>query len=326
MRRRRAWLLVALAGVVGCGGEPEMPDTSKTVPVVPEWYEHRDLDAWMGVTQDAPSEERVAQAFALASLEKDPIRAAPTLLRLLQDEDPSVQLAAVIAAGRLAPPSPRLATVLVGLLGSPREPLRRHARQALGAMGATAVPALGEALADERLRVRWGASSALAGIGQAGEGLAPRIDALARDADDETERRQARFTLARLGADGARRCAAYLAHEDPVVRREAERALAHSGPHGVRALLAVIQDGAEVPAALAASVTQEIVLRGALGPHQDETVRVLVAALDREGPVRFAAADALTAIGAPAHAALRARRASADEHLRSTIDMILDDA
>ena len=318
---------LALGGVTlaGCGNEPEMPDTSKTVPVLPELYERRDLDHWVGLPTDASAEEKTAQAFALASLEKEPIRAAPILLRLLQDDDPSVRLAAVIAAGRLAPPSERLATVLTGFLASDDEPLRRHAREAVGALGEAAVDALGEALGDERLRVRWGALSALARVGAPAEHLVDAVAQRARESGDETERRQARLTLARLGVRGAAACAQWLASDSAAERDEAARALAFSGPHGVGPLLAMVEEADEVPAALAAGVIQEIAARGAMGDTVPRAVTVLIAALEREGPVRFNAADALLAIGAPARAALEARKATADEDLQQILEMLLSE-
>ena len=325
MKRATPYVLLLGLTCAGCGDdEPAMPDTSKTVPAVPERYQRKGLDHWVGLPTDAPADDKVAQAFALASLEKDPIRAAPILLRLLNDDAVSVQVAAVIAAGRLAPPSEHLAKVLAGFLASEDEPLRRHARRALGQFGEHAVTPLGAALADEALRVRWGALSALASIGAPAERLADAVAERARESDDATERRQARLTLARLGPAGAEACAAFIASGDTALRDEAAAAMAHSGSAGVLPLLRLVTADDEVTAAVAAGVIQEIALRGAMGETTPAAVAGLVKALDREGPVRFNAMDALMAIGEPARAPVQARMKSADPELQQMLKLVLE--
>ncbi|MDA1195346.1 MAG: hypothetical protein O2894_09185, partial [Planctomycetota bacterium] len=172
-RRLPLWFAGAcLLGTAGCGDQaPPLPDTSKTVPVLPARYQRRDLEAWYALAAGAPTEERCAQLVALATLEKEPQRAVAVLLHALESEEAALQLAGVVAAGRLAPASPAVAEHLVRLLGSEEEPVRRHARLALGAFGAAALGPLGAALADERLQVRWAACFALARMGMAGEPL-----------------------------------------------------------------------------------------------------------------------------------------------------------
>ena len=80
VKRSATLVLIAGLGWSGCGdGGPDLPDTSKTVPVVAEQYQRRSLDAWVSLPVDASADDKVAQAFALAALEKEPIRAAPIL-------------------------------------------------------------------------------------------------------------------------------------------------------------------------------------------------------------------------------------------------------
>lgn len=338
-RRTTAALLWAGLALGGCGDEPAMPDTSKTVPVVPQQYQRRTLDDWVGLPTDAPPEQKVSQAFALAALEtEDPIRAAPILLRLLSDQAPSVRLAAVVAAGRLAPPSARLAEVLVGFLDDADEPLRRHARAAVGALGAVAVEPLGKAagihgltlvgaaLEERSERLRWAALTGLARIGAPAEGLAIGVATIATTYGlDTSVGRQAMLTLARLGPRGASLSARFLDGTTETRWRDAAAAaLAHAGADGVRALLPVVAADDEVGAAVAAGVIQEIALRDAMGETTAEAVRALVSALEREGPVRHNAMDALIAIGRPARDAVEARKASADADLQTILELILE--
>ncbi len=329
--RSAPWLLALLTlgasslAIPGCGdGMPPSADTSKRVPVLPARYQRKDLATWLALPADAPAEQRAAQAWALAALETDPIRAAPRLLRLLQDDDPSVRISAVIAAGRLAPPSARLAVVLTELMGSDDEPLRRHAREAVGRLGAVALPPLSKALADSRVRVRWGALLALRSLHRAGEPAADAVAALAREDSEVVVRRQARFTLARLGPKGARACAAFLASEDASERDGAAAALVHSGKDGIGPLLGLIQGEAEVPAAVAAGVLADLARATDLGPEAGMAALVLVKALAREGPVRFNATDALAGLGEGARPALEALETNGSKDLKAIATMLLE--
>ena len=324
MTRVPAALPSVLAGlllgtcVTGCGeSAPPLPTTTKTVPVVAQRYQHRDLQAWRVVGPEAPAEERAAQAYALAALETQPSRGTPILLALLADPDPSVQLAAIVAAGRLAPPSEALAGALAAFLGSDVEPLRRHARAATGRLGAVAVPVLRPALASDDVRLRWGAVASLAHAGAAGAALAGTVATLAAGDPDPTVRRQARLTLAQLGPAGAAACAAFLRGGDVASRSEAAAALAAAGPDAVPALTALLTDADEVAAALAAGVLADH------GPGAAPAVDALVKALAREGPVRFNAAEALMAVGEPARAAVEALREDPEPGIADIARMIL---
>ncbi|MDF1702270.1 MAG: hypothetical protein P1V36_14045, partial [Planctomycetota bacterium] len=214
--------------------------------------------------------------------------------------------------------------VLARMLASDDEPLRRHAREALGALGAAALDPLRGALAAEALRVRWGALYALARIGRPAEPLAGLVAQRAREGEHEAERRQARFTLARLGGAGAEACAAFLGSEEAAERDEAAAALAFSGADGVPPLLRLIQGEDEVGAAVAAGVLEDIARRGPLGPQAAQAAAVLVGALDREGPVRFNAMDALTAMGAEARSAVEELSRTGSADLQQVAAVILE--
>jgi HEAT repeat protein len=321
MRGRTLGVLAALAAALGgCGGEPspQPAGQAKVFPVLPQRYQRRDLEAWKRLGADAPAGERAAQAFALSELERRPADSADLLLRLLGDPDPSVRLAAIVAAGRLAPPVAAVAERLGALLASDREPLRRHAREALGRLGATALPVLRTALGDERVRVRWGALVALGRVGDVGEPLAKPVEALARQDANATVRRQARYALAQLGARGAEAACRFLHSADLAERSEAAAALAHAGPDALAPLVALLQDEDVVAAALAAGVLADH------GPAAAPTVPALVRALGREGAVRFNAADALVAVGEAARAPVRALLARDDPALVDVARFVLD--
>jgi hypothetical protein len=337
-----AWALLAGLAVGGCGdGTPAMPDTSKRVPQVPLRYQRLSLEEWKALPTDVSPEKRTALAFALAALEPEPLQSAPILLRLIQDDDPSVVLAAVVATARLAPKSPRLAQILAGLLESSQEPLRRHARLALGELGSVAQPALEKALGHASITVQWGALVALDRIWRpTGDGVRVSLDGapggfeatppwVMRVADlvsagaHASVREQALLTLARLVPHGAELCALHLGGSDIALSDRAAVALARAGENGTFAVIVVLARTDEVKSALAAGVIGDIAARGPLGSVTPSAVTALVGALAREGPVRFNASDALLAIGKPARAALEA--ALANPALKDVASELLKD-
>ncbi len=301
MSRRYALLLGALA-FAGCGDDkPAVPTFNKTVPSVEQRYHGRTLADWKSYDPEAPDELRTATAYALAALEKEPAESVPLLIELMEDKAPTVRLAAVIATGRLRPSSERLARMLVAYLPSKDEPLRRHARLAVGKLGASAVKPLTEALASDEVRVRWGAAAALATVGTAGAAAVPHLKTIAVEDENATVRRQALLTLPRLGPTGVDAGIAFLRSEEFSRREEAAAGLAGAGADAVEALHKLIQSpfeqGGEL-AALAAGILADI------GPAARPAMGSLLQMLHEKGPSRFNAAEALIAIGEPAVAHL----------------------
>ena len=310
---------VCALGVGSCGeasNAPPVPD--KTVPALRFLHGGRSLEAWKAVPADADPEERIAAAFGLASLESAPLESVAALRSLLADERSAVQVAGAIAAGRLAPGSAVLAQDLVSLLGSPVEPVRRHARVALGALGPEALPALAGALEDDAVGVRWGALVALAQIRTGTPALRARVEALAGDGAHPAVRRQALRALPRLGPEGIEAALGFLGHDETAVRREAAAGLLAAGEAVVAPLAALLGDGGDIPAAEAAGILAD------LGPRAAAALPDLLRALTRAGIVRFNAADALIALGPPALPGLRALAEGEDPDLAATARYAID--
>jgi HEAT repeat protein len=320
VRRAVVLLLACVFAASGCGDrQPEdMPFMKKPFPRLEFRYQGRTLAEWRDLAPDAPAEERAAAAWAIAELEKDPAASLPLLLELLTDPDPSVRLAAVVATGRLAPDSPQAARLVVRQLEAPQEPLRRHARRTLGQLGAVSIEPLGEALGHESPRVVWGALASLAGVGEAPAALIERVAKLERETPDASLRRQALLTLPRLGPAGVRHAVEAWRSDDVARRAEAGAGLARGGPGVALPVSALLSDGDEVLAARAAGVLAD------LGPDARPALEALLGALERAGPVRFNAAEALIAIGAPAVPHLEERAKSKDEGLASVARYALE--
>lgn len=314
-------LLSGLCGAsVGCGGEGGTPPVpNKTVPEIPLVYDGRPLSAWRAVPASAPEEERVAAAFALATLETEPTASAPTLRTLLDAPEASVRLAACVAAGRLAVPDPEVATRLVACFDAAEEPLRRHAREAAGALGEVAVEPLLAALSSEKARVRWGALIALSRIGIGDPGTRNAVLGLARADATPSVRRQALFTLARLGPDGVLSVLGFLDASEATVRQEAAAAVLQAGADAVEPVAALLADPDEERAALAGGILAD------LGPLAAPALPALLKALERPGPVRFNAAEALIGLGPAAVAPLEQRARSEDEGMAAIARYALDE-
>jgi len=304
----------------GCGqAPPALPTSTKTVPVLAETYGGRALATWRALSTDVPAEERAAQAWALGVLEKDPLASLDVLLRLLRDPEASVRFAAIVAVGRLAPPSPEVAGELVSALKAPEEPLRRHARVALGHQGRAALSVLRAALGSDNVRVRWAAVWALGEIGLSAAAVVTDVRPLAATDASPLIRRQAGFSLARMGPKGIEACVALLRTAESVRRAELATALSRGGPGVVGPMAALLADPDGDLAARAAGVLAD------LGPAAAPALDALVLALRRAGPVRFNAADALRQMGPAASDAVKPLVSSPDEGLRAIAQSILDD-
>jgi len=315
---------ILLAGVAclacGCGAEsPVPPVPNKTVPEIPFEYEGRSLSAWKSLPADAPAEERAAAAWAMAALEEDPAQSVTVLLELLRAPEPSVRLAAAVAAGRLGLPSEEAARILVGWFDAPEEPLRRHARVAVGGMGAVALEPLGAVLGHETMRVRWAALVALRQLGAIAAELTDPIRSLAQSDPEPAVRRQALFTLARLGPTGIEVTLTFLRSPETHVRTEASAALVQAGDLVVKPLSLLLSDPDEELAALAGGILAD------LGPRAVMVMPALLRALSREGPVRFNAAEALIAIGPQAVSRLEPLAESPDEGVAAIARYALDE-
>lgn len=315
----RLFVLPAVLLLACCGEpEPQMPTSTKTVPTVAERYQRRTLVTWRSLAGELPAEERAAQLWALSVLEQDPMASLDILLARLDDADPSVRLAAIVATGRLAPASPRAAEKLVALFEAPEEPLRRHARLAVGNLAGAAVEPLRQALASNNVRVRWAAVSAFRDVGPAGAAAADDLVRLSREDESASIRRQARFSLARLGRAGIEACVALMREADTTGRAELATALSVAGAAVVEPMAALLTDADEDLAARAAGVLAD------QGADALPALDALLEALRRPGPVRFNAAEALLRIGRPAFVRLTELAKSDDEGLAGIARYVLD--
>ena len=318
--KRRHLLWTAAALLVGCGErQPPMPTGTKTVPTVVEQYQRRSLVSWRALAGPLTADERATQLWALSVLEKDPLASLDTLLARLEDEDASVRLAAIVAAGRLAPPSPRVAERLVAFFAAAEEPLRRHARLAVGQLGPVAVDPLRSLLANDSVRVRWAAIAALGDLGADAARAAGDLAPIALHDASASVRRQARFSLARLGRPGIEASIELMRKTGTTTdRAEIATALSLAGDAVVAPMATLLQDEDEDLAARAAGVLVD------LGPRSLPALDALLGALKRAGPVRFNAAEALLRIGPPAIERLEPLLHSDDEGLAGIARYVID--
>lgn len=320
MRRRLGALaLGATLAASGCGDPPgQGPSFNKTVPEIEALFQGRALETWRALDAHLPAEVRAQTAYALAELEKDPAEGTPLLLRLLEDPEPSVQLAAIVAAGRMGLESMEVAQRLVLALESPYEALRRHARKSLAQGGAGTLPALEGALAHPHPQVRWAAAAALSGLGKTGAPLAALLARLVLEDPESLVRRQALLSVARLGPAGVQTCIGHLRSDDLARRQEAAAALVGAGADAVAPLATLLADPDAELAAVAAGVLVD------LGEVAAPALDALLGALSRPGPVRFNSADALVAVGAPAVPGLEALAESPDEAIAAVARYTLE--
>jgi len=169
-------------------------------------------------------------------------RGVSNLLKLLDDEDSQVRVAAAVALWKIQP-SPRATAALEAMLRG-GEPAACQAAVALGELGEgarEAVPALVAALghSDEDTR-----RAAAAALGRIGPGAIPALrDVLATA--DEKAKREAVEALGWIGAGALSALVEALGDPSPPVRRSAARALGRLGPvakDAVPALLRSVSD------------------------------------------------------------------------------------
>ncbi len=125
------------------------------------------------------------------------------LKQALQDEDADVRLLAAIYLQPRSEKAGPSAKALIGLLKDEHKGIRREAAEALGAIGAPAVPTLLDALADPNPLIRAGAIEGLGDIGRpkddrprSPEELAqviPALEKLQTDEDSEVRRNAKRM-------------------------------------------------------------------------------------------------------------------------------------
>lgn len=181
-------------------------------------------DELTNLLDDEDMVARVYAAEALCRIERSP-SAKSLLLDILRDGHPAHAYQAAVALGRLGPGAKDAVEPLVASLAAADEDLPRAASEALGLIGAAAIPAVKKLLDSESSEVRRRAVQTLGRLGPASCG--PLEDSLQGD-PDPTVRRAAARSLGNLGAAARPSSPALLrAVDDPdqQVREAAAKAL-----------------------------------------------------------------------------------------------------
>ncbi len=222
-----------------------------------------------------------------------PSQAAPALIKALDDGNGNVRRTAAEALIKIPSEADMIIPALVGAL--------KHGdytfQVALRKMGAPAVPALVEALKDERWVARKGAANVLGMLGRRATESAPALLEALKD-----ERREVRAAAARaLGGIGAPPDEAVpalvhaLEDEFPSVRRRAAEALGKLGTPSRPAAPALIRASKDKHADVRGIAVWAL---GSICPKASDAVSAFIHALsDKDANVRIAAARALARSG-----------------------------
>ncbi len=282
-----------------------------------------------------------AAATALGEIQAEPATVVPALNALLTRKSAAVRIIAVRAIADYGPEAGDSASLMLNLLSDENMMLRASAAEALGRTGDTGgevIEALIKALSDENAPVTLNAANALSHLG------APAVPALVQKLADKNYRRLAIEVLGEIGAGAESAVPALVellsqAGDDADLRREIFIALASIGPKSTAAtsaMMKLIQDPATADAQAGAIyvlarigekkampvlqklikvATDERVLRSAawalvtLDPQNAENVKLvmphLLKATSSDMPlVRKEAMTAFTTLGPVAIAAL----------------------
>jgi CubicO group peptidase (beta-lactamase class C family) len=215
--------------------------------------------------------------------------------RLLQTALGLAAVAAVVVLPSAAACDPATVAALAAQLDADADAARWEAASSLGRCGAAAVPALEQACAADRARVRQGAARALGLIGPEAASALPVLTAALGDPEPLVRERAAE-ALGRLGPTSASAIpslVAAFADEDPYLAGAAAVALGRIGAASVPALTRALADPRDNVRWSAA------VALGRIGPPAaGAAAPALVRALgDTTAPARASAAVALGAIG-----------------------------
>jgi len=282
-----------------------------------------------------------AATTALGEIHAEPTTVLPALNALLQRKSDAVRIVAVRAIAEYGPEAGNSVSLMLNLLSDENMMLRASAADALGRTGDSrgeVIEALIKALSDEKAPVTLRAANALSNLG------APAVPALVQKLADKNYRRLVIEVLGEIGAGAESAVPALVellsqADDDADLRREIFIALASIGPKATAAtsaMMKILQDPATADAQAGATyvlarigerkalpvlqelikvATDERVLRSAawalvtLDPQNAENVKLvmphLLKATSADMPlVRKEAMNAFTTLGPAAIAAL----------------------
>ncbi len=243
-----------------------------------------------------PGKHLIAAAMAMAALlVPAAVCLGEPLSQKLLSRDDRVRWSALKELDGLdAASKERLVPDLVQALKSKRELVRYFASEALGKVGAPALPALGKALRDVDADVRYRASEALGAIGPA---AVPVLSEALADKEGDV-RSQAASGLAKVGPaarDAVSALVRALRDREPTVRQAVANALGRIGPAAKSAVPALLEALTDENSSVRSSAATAL---GQIGPQEREVTRALLAALeDESGYVRRDAVTALARMG-----------------------------
>jgi HEAT repeat protein len=260
--------------------------------------------------------QRRVRTFSFASVKKMSARRdVPGLIRALSNRDPAVQYEAVEALGNSRDPAATEA-LMGALTGDQYSGIRWKAAEALGKIGAPAVPALIGALKNPDEDIRWKAAIVLGEIGDA-RAIGPLVDLLGDE--DRFVRSRTAYALGMIGPPAVIDLRNALVDAGVQKRRAAAAALGTiPDPAAVDALLQGLDDPSD-------EVRQEVI--AALSRQGEAAFDPLIAALGGPGQKRVeGAALAIAGSGRPeAVSALKNALATADPAIRPVLQSAVND-
>lgn len=328
------FLLAVLLAPGGCGSNSQKSEVSI--------YTQQLRD------KDAPT-RRVA-AMNLGRIGVAAEDSTPELLKALKDEDALVRLSAVTALGKVQAQPESTVPALVAIFRSKEDGLWREAAIALSQIGSPAVPALTEALKDNRADVRLNAALALGRIGAVAKPSVPPLIELSKDPNLAVQQ-QAIVALGQIGVDAQPavpvlvaalkqpnwQIRANVAHtlgeigppaesaipgliatlndQDAVVRQRATFALSRIGSAAIPTLLNTLKDQKQEVQVRSASAYA----LGEMGVTAKRTIPTLIEVFqDENKPIREGAIFALAQMGLSGTPALTESLKSSDEQVRTS--------
>jgi HEAT repeat protein len=152
------------------------------------------------LTSDNPR-IRSHAAYALGQIGKPAMPAVTALARMITDDDPSVRHAALDALAEIEPGPETAVPLLIKSLGDQDPRVIRRALHALADRGAPIVPAMVEAMKDDR--TEYWALLVLQEIGPDAKDAVPTILEILHEPNEPFQRMEAALTLGKIGAAAA---------------------------------------------------------------------------------------------------------------------------
>lgn len=144
---------------------------------------------------------RAHAAHALGKIGKGALPAAGALAKLITDQNPAVRYAALDALDEIEPGPEMVVPLMIAALGDQNPAVIREALNALADRGTSMVPAMIEALKDDR--TEYWALLVLQTIGPDAKEAVPAITGVLNEPDEPWQRMEAAITLGKIGPASA---------------------------------------------------------------------------------------------------------------------------